>query len=38
MRPTGASSDAFDGSVALDIMTGREALTLNYESMRLSLR
>lgn len=38
MRSTSASSDVFDGSVALDIMAGREALTLNYESMRLVLR
>lgn len=37
-RTTGESTDTFDGSFSLDLLTGREALTINYESMRLTLR
>ncbi len=37
-RATGATSDAFDGSFSLDLMTGRQALTLSYDAMRISLR
>ena len=37
-RPTGASSNVFDGSFGLDLLTGRRELTLNYGAMRLSLR
>jgi len=37
-RPTGVGSDVFDGSFGLDLMTGRQALTLNYDAMRISLR
>lgn len=37
-RPTGESSNVFDGSFGLDLLTGRQELTLNYDAMRISLR